>query len=107
MARAHYVYRGGEVVYAVENGEVTVDKRGDVAQEAGYFVMGDIAPYKSMIDGSVISSRSTHRAHLRAHGCIEIGNEKQTPAPKALAPGLKADVVRSYQQAVENAKRRK
>ena len=39
-------------------------------------VMPDIAPYKSMIDGSMITSRSVHRDHLRQHGCIEVGNEK-------------------------------
>ena len=40
-------------------------------------VMPDIQPYRSMIDGSIIGSRSTHREHLRAHGCIEVGNETQ------------------------------
>jgi hypothetical protein len=40
-------------------------------------IMPDIKGYRSMIDGSWISSRSKHRAHLREHNCIEIGNEKQ------------------------------
>lgn len=39
-------------------------------------VIGDIQPYISQIDGSVISSRSQHRDHLRANGCVEVGNEK-------------------------------
>jgi hypothetical protein len=38
-------------------------------------VMPDIQPYQSMADGSWITSRSQHREHLKAHGCIEIGNE--------------------------------
>lgn len=38
-------------------------------------IIGDIQPYKSMIDGTMITSRSKHRAHLRQHGCVEIGNE--------------------------------
>ena len=42
-------------------------------------VIKDIDPYVSMIDGSVITSRSQHREHLRAHGCIEVGNEKMEP----------------------------
>jgi len=42
---------------------------------AAPMVMPDIAPYQSMIDGSMITSRSQHREHLRAHGCVEIGNE--------------------------------
>ena len=42
-------------------------------------VMKDIDPYISMIDGSVISSRSKHKDHLKAHGCIEVGNESMEP----------------------------
>ena len=38
-------------------------------------IMGDIQPYVSQIDGSLIASRSQHREHLRAHGCVEVGNE--------------------------------
>lgn len=38
-------------------------------------IMGDISPYRSMVDGSVINSRSEHRAHLKAHGMVEMGNE--------------------------------
>ncbi len=38
-------------------------------------VMGDINPYQSMIDGTMITSRSKHREHLRQHGCVELGNE--------------------------------
>jgi len=55
---------------------------GDKAYEKGTephsdapLVMGDIAPYRSMIDGTWITSRSQHREHLRAHGCVEIGND--------------------------------
>lgn len=56
-------------------------------------VMPDIQPYQSMIDGSTIHSRSQHRAHLRAHGCIEIGNEVQKPKPVAPPPGLKRTLI--------------
>jgi hypothetical protein len=46
-------------------------------------VMSDIKPYKSMIDGKMIESRSVHRAHLKQHNMIEIGNEtKHHLAPK-------------------------
>jgi hypothetical protein len=38
-------------------------------------VVRDIAPYRSMIDGSVIDGRKRHRDHLRAHRCTEIGND--------------------------------
>lgn len=39
-------------------------------------IMPDVAPYKSIITGEEISSRSQHRAHLAEHGCEEVGNEK-------------------------------
>lgn len=44
-------------------------------EPAGPFVMGDIQPYQSMQTGEMITSRSHHRAHLKQHGLIEIGNE--------------------------------
>lgn len=47
----------------------------------------DIAPYRSMITGERIAGRKQHRDHLRAHGCIEVGNE--TPKPRA-APKAKS-----------------
>jgi hypothetical protein len=57
--------------------EELVEKGSKEHQESlGPMVMPDISPYKSMIDGSMITSRSVHRDHLREHGCIEVGNEK-------------------------------
>lgn len=65
MTKRRYIQRDG-VLYEV----------GAVTQERfGPDVMPDIAPYKSMIDGRMITSRSQHREHLRDNGCFEIGNE--------------------------------
>lgn len=71
---------------------------------AGHYVMGDIQPYKSMVDGSIIGSRSVHREHLRAHGCVEIGNETKhlfQRKPLQSPPGLKQTLIE-----VANAKLR-
>lgn len=38
-------------------------------------VLVDIQPYRSMITGEMITSRSQHRDHLKDHGMIEMGNE--------------------------------
>ena len=60
-------------------------------------VMGDISPYRSMIDGSLINSRSQHREHLRQHGCVEVGNDsslQRGPRPQQVAPGLKETIAR-------------
>jgi hypothetical protein len=45
-------------------------------------VMEDLKPYRSMVDGSIISGRAAHRAHLRQHGMIEVGNEQIKPEPR-------------------------
>lgn len=50
-------------------------------------IMKDIEPYKSMVDGSMITSRSYHRDHLRDNGLIEVGNEK----PKGKMPSKPMD----------------
>jgi hypothetical protein len=64
-------------------------------------IMPDIQPYRSMIDGSIIGSRSTHRNHLRDHNMIEVGNEK-LPEPKkpSSPPGLKDDIIRAFNQVI-------
>lgn len=69
--------------------------------------MTDIQPYQSMIDGSIITSRSKHKAHLRQHNCIEVGNDssviKPTYKPPKPPPGLKEKII----QAVEQIERRR
>lgn len=59
-----YVFRDGKVV-----------EKGAALRTNAHQIMPDIAPYKSMIDGHMVGSRSEHRVHLRDHGCIEVGNE--------------------------------
>lgn len=61
--------------YADENGH-WVEARPREALPS-VIVMPDIQPYQSMIDGSMINSRSKHRQHLKDHECIEIGNEQK------------------------------
>ena len=38
-------------------------------------VMSDIEGYISQVDGTYIKSRSHHRAHLKQHRMIELGND--------------------------------
>jgi hypothetical protein len=79
-----YVYQDGKMV----------EKLQSPPKEKLHYVQDDIKPYKSMADGSIISSRSQHRRHLKRHGCIEIGNEKmetKVQAPK----DTRRDVLRS------------
>lgn len=55
----------------------------------------DIAPYRSMATGEMITSRSQHRSHLKQHGLIEVGNEKIKPAPTRIPEpaGLKQTII--------------
>lgn len=79
------------------DGELHEVSQDYVPEPRSHYVMGDIQPYTSMIDGSVISSRSRHREHLRQHGCVEIGNDsslKQTKRPPiAPPPGLREQIA--------------
>jgi len=38
------------------------------------YLMPDKQPYLSPLDGSYVTSRSTHREHMRKHGVIEAGD---------------------------------
>jgi hypothetical protein len=59
-----YVYIDGEFV------ERKKDEKGRY-----HYVMPDITPYRSMIDGKMVTSRSEHRRHLKANNCEEVGND--------------------------------
>jgi hypothetical protein len=56
-------------------------------------VQSDIQGYISQIDGSWIDSKSKHRSHLKQHGCIEVGNEKQSTAAPKQDPQLKQRIA--------------
>jgi hypothetical protein len=60
--------------YVMRNGELVEKHKANDNIDAP-MIMGDITPYQSMIDGSMIQSRSRHREHLKNNGCIEVGNE--------------------------------
>ena len=91
--RKRYVYRDGEMV------EVGADYQPELRQSS-WQVMPDIKPYQSMIDGREITSRSRHREHLKAHGCVEVGNEtkhlmntQRGNGPLTPPPGLKQQIA--------------
>lgn len=71
MARTTYV-QDRETGELIEKGE-WLDRQ--AAKGQAPMVLGDIDPYISTIDGSIIGSRSTHRRHLAQHGKVEIGTE--------------------------------
>lgn len=74
------------------NGELIPKE--DYVPPSGLIIMPDIKPYKSMITGEEIGSRSKHRAHLKQHNMIEVGNEKIKPKPIPDVPGLRDELKR-------------
>lgn len=63
------------------------------------YVMGDIAPYQSMKTGEMIGGRRQHREHLRAHGLVEVGNEKVTPKKYASNDAeIRHDIQAAFQR---------
>jgi len=63
-------------------------------------ILPDIQPYRSQLTGEMITSRSRHREHLKAHRCVEVGNDsslaraKAQPIPDA-APQQRFEMIRS------------
>jgi hypothetical protein len=83
VARYRCIYRNGEVLAEYENDvlvyvapEAVSLKRSDLPSP---YVIRDIGEYVSPIDNSTITSRSTHREHLKVHDVIEVGNERLRP----------------------------
>lgn len=66
------------------------------------YVIPDIQPYRSAITGEVIGSRSHHRAHLRQHGCIEVGTAKWPERKPAPMP----DLIPDLKQAIREVRRK-
>ena len=58
---------------------------------SGIQVMADIKPYKS-VTGEIIGGRKQHRDFLRAHGLVEVGNEKMGPPKRKELSDARHDV---------------
>ena len=98
--RSRYIYSGGKVIYAQVGDAVLVNELPPV-QDAGYYVMPDIAPHKNMYTGEIVNSRSRHREILRDHGLIEIGNEMKhlnKPRSDELPKGVREELARQVHQ---------
>lgn len=90
MARKSFVMVNGQLYEKTGDNSVIIDGKNwyclggtwmplDAPAARTFMVIPDIQPYTSMIDGSQITSRSSHREHLRAHNCVEVGNEQLAP----------------------------
>lgn len=75
------------------DGKMVEKKRDELGQF--HYVMDDIKPYKSMIDGRMITSRSQHRRHLKANKCIEVGNESMENRAPPQVDSKRRDILRA------------
>lgn len=71
-----YVYRGGKVVPRHEASPHPREGRRPTN------LMRDLEPFVSVVDGSIISSRSDRREHNRRNRCIDIGDDPAILRPK-------------------------
>jgi len=90
--RRRFVFRGGRFV--------ELDLNAPLPPRVAPYVMSDIKEYPSIITGEMITSRSHHREHLRMHGCVEVGNDIQTPSREELPP-LMEDIKAAMQASPE------
>lgn len=78
--RSRTIFRDGKVFAEYVDGQLVYLSPSysppNRSELAAPLVMRDIGEYKSPLDGSVITSRSQHRDHMRAHDVVEVGNEK-------------------------------
>lgn len=81
MPRSRTIWRDGKLFAEYEGDKLTylapeyaAPKRSETVK-APYFIK-DIGEYRSPIDGTLITTRSAHRDHMRAHDVVEVGNEK-------------------------------
>jgi hypothetical protein len=90
----------GSFVYDKEKGElVPKEEYYSASVSNAPFVMNDIQPYKNMVDGQMITSRSTHREFLKANRLVEIGTDVKAhttkQAPRVDRERLRRDIAES------------
>lgn len=108
MARSKTIWKDGQLFAEYENGELTYlnpDYRPPARSNAvcAPMVMRDLGEYRSIIDGTLITSRSHHREHMRQHDVIEVGNEcfKNRPPPEVKTHDIGQAIKRRLEEVRE------
>nr|CRH05484.1 conserved protein of unknown function [Candidatus Magnetococcus massalia] len=88
MAKRRFIWREGKMV--------EVDLHAPRPEPVGPMIMSDIEPYQNVVNRQWIGSRSSHRAFLKQHNLVEIGNEKVSS--KAVeTSSVRGDIQRAMQ----------
>ena len=80
---------------------VQVDENWTPEPRSDYHIMPDIKPYRSMADGTMVTSRASQREMLARNNCIQIGKDSslfQERKPLQSPPGLKEKIIRAVEQ---------
>jgi len=88
---------------------IQVDETYIPEPRADYHIMPDIKPYRSMADGTLVTSRSRHREMLKRNNCFEVGNDSSLFKPRQPLqppPGLKEKIIRAVNQVEDRQRRR-
>lgn len=88
-----FVYRDGKVIPKSEAGPHPLEGKRPVN------LMKDIEPFVSVVDWSVVSSRSERREHNKRNQCIDIGDDPAIlrPRPAYEPKGIAEDIKRAIE----------
>jgi len=77
-------------------------------KEQNMGIIPDIQPYKSMITGEIIHSRTRHKTHLKDHNVVEVGNEiaAATKMPEVKRADFKEEIKKQVYLAKEEQRRK-
>lgn len=106
MPRSRTVWKDGQLFAEYVDGKLTYlnpNYQPPARSDAVYapMIMRDIGEYKSVIDGTMITSRSAHRDHLKRHDVIEVGNECMRGAPRPEPAVSSRDIGEAIKRHVE------
>ncbi len=89
MSRERTIYDRHGVVAIYQDDELIWRREGEFSNKMSNLpspmIMRDIEPYKNMINGQMITSRSAHRTLLRDNNCVEVGNDTSHMQKKPVA----------------------
>jgi len=82
-----YVYRAGKIVRK--------DHARPLRRAGPHVIRDSMDATWHPADNRIYDSKAKFRAVTRAHGCTEVGDERQIPRAPERVPGLKADIARA------------
>lgn len=88
-----FVFRDGKIV----DREIAAPH--PFAVKRSVYVVSDIEPFVSIVDGSIVGSRTDRREHNRRNGVIDVGNDPavlRRPAPYE-PKGIGEEIARMFE----------